>query len=154
MKTDEVLKELESLSRSKHWSVKVSPVCGIRFKGPNDRRHIRNPLTALARHLHGKTTLKWIAAGATLELDENQIHDFTLASETYWYRPQLRRQILMACGLEDEKFEKVYLFMEDLLGTPKLNKVLDALSSEDRLALGALTTRPDSRRIESLVGKY
>jgi hypothetical protein len=154
MKTNDVLKELKSLSRRKDWSVQLRPICNIRFKSPRDKQYRHTPLAALAGHLHGKTNLKWLAAGATLELDEAQIQDFNLASETYWYRPQLRRQILKACGLEDEKFEKIYLFMEDLIGKTKLKKLLDALSSEDRFALEALTTKPERRKIEEIVRKY
>jgi hypothetical protein len=66
----------------------------------------------------------------------------------------LRKRILDACGLEDEKFEEVYLLLENLLGKTKLNQVLNSLSSADRNALEALSTKPDSRKIEAIVGKY
>jgi hypothetical protein len=153
MKTDEVLGELKSLSRRKDWSTQVRPICQIRFKGPKDKRHGRNPLAALARHLHGRINLNWLAAGATLGVDEDQIQDFTLASETRWYRPQLRRQLLKACGLADEKFEEVYLFMEKLVGKSKLNRVLETLSSDDKFALESATTKPDLKRVEEIVQK-
>ena len=66
----------------------------------------------------------------------------------------MRKRILDACGLVDRKFDQVYLLMEDLLGKSKLNKVLASLSSKDRNALEIATGRPDSRKIEEIVGKY
>jgi hypothetical protein len=154
MKTDEVLRELKSLSKTKDWSVQVRPICNIRFKSPRDKRHVRNPLAALARHLHGKINLKWLAPGVTLDLDEDQIQDFVLASDTYWCRPQLRKQILKACGLADEKFDEAYLLMEKILGKSKLEKFLQSLSSEDRVVLETATAKADLRKIEKTVLKY
>ena len=154
MQTNDVLKELKSLIEDPDWHGQISQRAHIRFKGPKDKQHRRNPLAALALHLHGKTNPEWLWAGATLGLDEDQVHDFNLASETYWYRPQLRRQLLEACGFVDKTFEQLYLFMEKLIGKSKLPKVLESLSSEDRIALEYLAAKPDLKKVEEIVRKY
>ena len=154
MRTEEVLRELRSLSKREDWSNQVRPICNIRFKGPKDKRYWRNPLAALALHLHGKVNLRWVTPGATLGLDEDQVQDFVLASDTFWYRPLLRKQILKACGLEDERFDEAYRLMERLLGKTKLEKVSQILSAEDRFELESATAKTDLRTVEKVARKY
>ena len=153
MKTDEVLRGLQSLIEKHGWSAQLVQANHIRLKGPKDQRYTWNPLAALAHH-HGGVNLRWEIPGANLGLEPEEIDDFHRASDCRWYRPQLRRRILEACGLEDRKFTEVYLFLENLLGKSKMNKVLRTLSSDDRAELESVTVKGNLQKVEKIVLKY
>jgi hypothetical protein len=154
MKTNEVLKELKSLIEKHGWFGQLGQTDYIRFKSPDDDRYRWNPLSALANHHHGEVNRMWEVPGARLDLEPAEIDDFHLACDSRWYRPQLRKRILDSCGLVDRKFDKVYLFMEKLVGKSKLAKILKTLSSEDRNALESAVGGPGRRKIEEVVRKY
>jgi len=153
MKTETILEELKNLLGKKGWSAHLGQADQIRFKGPHDKSYCRNPLAALALHHHGDVNLRWVLPGGTLGLDDAQVQDLQFACETRWFRPQLRRQVLDACGLKDEKFEAVFRSMEDVLPKSRLEKALESLSSKDRISLEHATRRGRLEEIKRILGK-
>jgi len=154
MDTAEIVGKLRDLTVKKGWSIGLGQSGHVRFKTPEDKPVTRNPLAALALDLHGKTNPRWAAAGAALGLDEDQIQDFTLACETRWFRPLLRREILNACGFKDKKFEAALALLENLVGKTRLERVLDDLFSKERIALEAATDRGDQSQVEEIFSRY
>ena len=154
MTPDDVLKNIHSLSRKKGWSVQLGQTDQIRFKAPGAKSFRLNPLSALAFHLEKVPNLKWEVPGETLGLKPSEIEDFHLACDFRWFRPSLRRKLLEACGVRDDKFIEALKLMESASLKRKLETSFSHLSPEDREALETATNKRDKKQIEKILKKY